>query len=311
MALLQFPASTGHYVDDRFSPLVEPNLFANNVFQPGISFTDKYQLGAAGQIMVHKPGTATITATAPGADFTETVVGDSTITISLNKQFNRARKVYGATVATVAYGIAAAELETALQEVKAAWNLEASKAIMAAEGVHVVSDITNATTASNIYDTIVDARQQIRNKKANPDCILVSPSTYGKLLKADEFQRAVQLDNQVIRDAYVGRIAGLKVFEYESLNDTNQNITNANGNASQDITWDSTNDELEFIIYDHDALSIVTAVNVVGIFNGMPRFNGIDASVEIVSGFKLTNADRAVMKIHDASASAADNLSLS
>ena len=51
---LLYPASTGHTVDDKYSALVEPNLFAANVFQPGITFTDKYQIGPAGQIMVHQ-----------------------------------------------------------------------------------------------------------------------------------------------------------------------------------------------------------------------------------------------------------------
>lgn len=300
---LLFPVTTGHTVDDRFSPLVEPNLFAGNVFVPGVSFTDKYQLGAAGQIMVHKPGISTVSATAPGADFTETVVKDSIITISLNKQFNRARKIYGATVASVAYEIAAAELEAALSEVREAWNLEAASAIVDADGIRVASNVTTLTAANDIYDAIVDARQELRALKAHPDTILVSPTTYGKLLKSEEFQRSVDLDNQVIRDAYVGRIAGLNVFEYENLEDAAGNLTNING-GNDDITWDADNDALEFIVYDHDALSIVTSVNVVGVWDGMPRFNGVDASVEIVSGFKLTNASRAILKIHDNDANA-------
>lgn len=299
---LLYPDSTGHYVDDKYSPLVEPNLFAGNVFQPGLSFTDKYQIGPAGQIMIHKPGISTITATHPGADFSETVVQDSLITISLNKQFNRARKIYGATVASVAYGIAAAELETAVQEVKEAWNLEAAKAIVSADSVRVVKNITTACASNDIYDTIVDARQALRELKANPDTILVSPTTYGLLLKSDEFQRSVDLDNSVVRDAYVGRIAGLNVFEYENLESAGGDITNANGESTADITWDADNDALEFIVYDHDALSIVTSVNVVGVWDGMPRYNGVVAEVEMVSGFKLTNPSRAILKIHDGSA---------
>lgn len=301
MANLLYPATTGHYVDDKYSPLVEPNLFAGNVFQPGVTFTDKYQTGPAGQIFVHKPGTGTVTATVPGADFTETVVQDSLITISLNKQFNRARKIYGATVASVAYSMAAAELETALQEVREAWNIEAASAIVDADGIRVASNVTTLTAANDIYDTIVDARQALRALKANPDTIIVSPTAYGKLLKSDEFQRSVDLDNQVIRDAYVGRIAGLNVYEYENLSSAAGNLTNINGTTA-DIAWDATNDALEFIVYDHDALSIVTSVNVVGIWDGMPRYNGVACEVEIVSGFKLTNASRAILKIHDNSA---------
>jgi len=303
MANLLYPASTGHYVDDKFAALVEPNLFAGNVMQPEVTYTAKYQTGPAGQIFVHKPGIGTVTSTAPGADFTETVVGDSLITISLNKQYNRARKIYGATVASVAYSIAAAELELAIQEVRAAWNLDAVSAIVDADGIRVSSNVTTVTNSNgnDIYDEIVNARQELRTLKAKPDTLIVSPTTYGKLLKAPEFQRAVQLDNQVVRDAYVGRIAGLNVYEYESLSDAAGNLTNINGTTA-DITWDATNDALEFIVYDHDALSIVTSVQVAGVFDGMPRFNGIDASVEMVAGFKLTNASRAILKIHDNSA---------
>lgn len=298
---LLYPASTGHYVDDKYSSLVEPNLFAGNVFQPGATFTDKYQTGPAGQIFVHKPGVGTVSSTVPGADFNETVVGDSLITISLNKQYNRARKIYGATTASVAYDIAAAELETALQEVRTAWNIDAASAIVDADGIRVLTNITTLTAANDIYDSIVDARQALRELKANPDTLIVSPATYSKLLKAPEFQRSVQPDTAVIRDAYVGRVAGLNVYEYENLSSAAGNLTNINGTTA-DITWDADNDALEYIVYDHDALSIVTSVNVVGIWDGMPRYNGVVAEVEIVSGFKLTNTERAILKIHDASA---------
>lgn len=298
---LLYPASTGHYVDDKYSSLVEPNLFAGNVFQPGATFTDKYQTGPAGQIFVHKPGVGTVSSTVPGADFNETVVGDSLITISLNKQYNRARKIYGATTASVAYDIAAAELETALQEVRTAWNIDAASAIVDADGIRVVSNITTLTAANDIYDSIVDARQALRELKANPDTLIVSPATYSKLLKAPEFQRSVQPDTAVIRDAYVGRVAGLNVYEYENLSSAAGDLTNINGTTA-DITWDADNDALEYIMYDHDALSIVTSVNVVGIWDGMPRYNGVVAEVEIVSGFKLTNTERAILKIHDGSA---------
>lgn len=298
---LLYPVSTGHYVDDKYSSLVEPNLFAGNVFQPGATFTDKYQTGPAGQIFVHKPGVGTVSSTVPGADFNETVVGDSLITISLNKQYNRARKIYGATTASVAYDIAAAELETALQEVRTAWNIDAASAIVDADGIRVLTNITTLTAANDIYDSIVDARQALRELKANPDTLIVSPATYSKLLKAPEFQRSVQPDTAVIRDAFVGRVAGLNVYEYENLSSAAGNLTNINGTTA-DITWDADNDALEYIMYDHDALSIVTSVNVVGIWDGMPRYNGVVAEVEIVSGFKLTNTERAILKIHDASA---------
>ena len=294
MANLIYPASTGHYTDDKYSPLVEPNLFANNIFQPGITFTDKYQLGAAGQIFVHKPGTGTVTPTAPGADFSDSIVQDSLITIQLNKQFNRSRKIYGATMASVAYPIAAAEIETAIQEVREAWNLQAVKSLIGETSI-LTSDTTDtAATASTVYDLIVADRQKLVENKANPDTIIVSPSVYSLLLKSDEFQRTGTIGDATVADGRVGRIAGLNVVEYQSLDDAAIDGATIGG-----ITWASA-DELEWVMYDSDAFSIVTSVNATRVVDEPTRFIGTLAQVEIVSGYKLTNPSRALLKFTDA-----------
>lgn len=297
MANLLYPASTGHYTDDKYSPLVEPNLFANNIFQPGVTFTDKYQIGPAGQIFVHKPGTGTITPTVPGADFSDSVVQDSLITIQLNKQFNRSRKMYGATMASVAYPMAASEMETALQEVKQAWNLQAVKSLIGETSIKVSDNITTLATASTIYDQIVADRQKLVEAKANPDTIIVSPSVYSLLLKSDEFQRTGTIGDNAVADGRVGRIAGLNVIEYQSLDDAAVDAATIG-----DITWAAA-DELEYIIYDSDAFSIVTSVEAIRLVEEPTRFVGTLAQVQIVSGFKLTNPNRALLKFHDSSAS--------
>jgi hypothetical protein len=297
---LLYPASTGHTVDDRYSPLVEPNLFAGNVFQPGISFTDKYQLGAAGQILVHKPGIGTVTPTAPGADFSDAIVQDSIVTIALDKQFNRSRKMFGVAAVSVAYDAAAAELEAAIQEVKQAWNLQAATSLVTTASILVDDNILTVANVdgSDIYSTIVNTRKKLRVAKANPDTLIVSPSTYAKLLKAPEFQRSVTTDDTVIRDAKVGRVAGLNVYEYENLGSAIGNGVTAAG-----ITWVAADDELEYVMYDSDAFSIVTSVEAIRTVDEPSRFIGSLAQVQIVSGFKLTNPSRAAVKIHDASAS--------
>lgn len=297
---LLYPASTGHTVDDKYSALVEPNLFAGNVFVPGVTFTDKYQTGPAGQIMVHKPGIGTITPTVPGADFSDAIVQDSIITISLDKQFNRSRKMYGVTAASVAYNAVAEELEAAIQEVKQAWNIQAITSLVGTASILVDDNILTVANVdgSDIYDTIVNTRRKLRLAKANPDTLIVSPGTYAKLLKAPEFQRAVQVDTDVLRDAYVGRIAGLNVYEYENLSSAG-----VNGATIAGITWVAADDEIEYVMYDHDAFSIVTSVEAIRAVDEPTRFVGSLAQVQIVSGFKVTNPSRVAVKIHDASAS--------
>ena len=41
-------------VDEKYSGILEPNLYYNNVLVPGVTCTDKYETGPAGQIYVHK-----------------------------------------------------------------------------------------------------------------------------------------------------------------------------------------------------------------------------------------------------------------
>lgn len=296
MANLLVPATTGHYTDDKYLPLVEPNLFSNNVFQPGVTYTDKYQIGGAGQIFVHKPGISSITATAPGADFSDAIVQDSLIQISLNKQFNRSRKMYQAALNMVSYPQAAAELELALMEVREAWNLEATKALIGETSILVSDNVTTLATASTIYDQIVADRQKLVTNKANPDTIIVSPSVYGLLLKSDEFQRTGVIGDQAVAGGVVGRVAGLNVIEYQSLD-----TAAVTGATIGGITW-AAEDELEYVIYDSDAFSIVTSVDVIRLVEEPTRFAGVLAQVQIVSGFKLTNPSRALLKYHDNSA---------
>jgi hypothetical protein len=294
MALLRHPSSTGKFVDDRFSALVEPNLFDTNVFQPGVTFTDKYTLGAAGQIFIHKLGKVSVTVGEPGQDFSDTNTADQTIAIVLNKAFRRSEKIYGATAASVAYPIAAAHLEQALADVRESWNKEAAKTIIGEKynftnanvvGPGSVLGSSVALTKDNVYKSIVDDRAVLVAAKARPNALIVSPATYALLLQSEEFVRASDLAFEAASSGVVGRVAGLNVLEYSGFE-----------TFAMTLSGTPTNFGVDYIMYDSDAFSIVTNVEVLRLVDS-ERFSGSLAQVEIVSGMKLTNTDRALIKI--------------
>jgi hypothetical protein len=287
MALLRHPASDGKFVDDRFSALVEPNLFDTNVFQPGITFTDKYTLGAAGQIFIHKLGKVTVTVGEPGQDFTNTNTADSTIAIVLNKAFRRSEKIYGATAASVAYPIAAAHLEQALADIRQAWNKEAARVIATTKftsssqvGAASVLGGT-ALTKDNVYKSIVDDRSVLVNAGARPDVLIVTPAVYAFLLQSEEFVRASDLARETVATGVLGQVSGMNVFEYQSLGT---------------VTVSNSVYAVEYMMYDHDAFSIVTNVEVIRLIDDI-NSNSVLAQIEIVSGMALTNIDRAIVKV--------------
>ena len=76
-------------VDERYSGILEPNLYYNPVLVPGVTCTDKYQIGPAGQIYVHKLTTSAVESGTPGRDFSDTAVSDTLIPIQLNNNFQR------------------------------------------------------------------------------------------------------------------------------------------------------------------------------------------------------------------------------
>jgi hypothetical protein len=54
--------------------------------------------------------------------------------------------------------------------------------------------------------------------------------------------------------------------------------------------------DVEYIMYDADAFSIITNVEVLRLIDS-ERFSGSLAQVEIVSGMQLTNVERALLKV--------------
>jgi len=267
MALLEYG---NKFVDDRFSPLVEPNLFDNNVFQPNVTFTDKYQIGAAGQVLVHKLGKVAVSSSTPGGDFTHTDTADSTIILPIDKAFQRSEKIYNVQAGAVSYDIAASHMEQALADIREGWNSEIAGVLEA--GTTASEAGTTALAADTIYGIVVDDRQALVENGAKPNVMIVSPATYALLLKSDQFLRAGDLGDNVVATGQVGSIAGLAVFEYQGLASTT-----------------------DYVIYDKDALSVVTSINMMRMIDS-PDFNGTLAQVEIVSGFAITNQDRVLVK---------------
>jgi len=78
---------------------------------------------------------------------------------------------------------------------------------------------TTALTEKTIYANIVDARTQ-QSSIGVPTAgrwLLVSPDTYGLLLKSPEFIKASDLGDAVVQTGAVGKIAGYTVFKDSTL----------------------------------------------------------------------------------------------
>lgn len=66
------------------------------------------------------------------------------------------------------------------------------------------------------YDNAVDAMTAIEAEGYSPDLLIVSAQSKGDLMKSDEFTRASELGDSVVRDGAFGEVAGVDVLVDEA-----------------------------------------------------------------------------------------------
>jgi hypothetical protein len=260
-------------VDFGFSPILEPLLFNRNIFQPGISYTAKYEMNDMGEVFVRVLGKGAAVVGTPGSKFTNTDTADQIFSIPRNISLLRSEEIFDALAADVSYDAGASHLETALRVVQEKWNETIFAALVtgpAKTGVRVAQTGV-ALDKATIYGEVVDSIAALQANKARPTVMIVPPLTYAKLLKSPEFLRATDLGDRVVETGAIGVMAGLTVFLYE-------------GASAYD-----------YVIYDHDALAVHSRVDAFRLRDAID-FPGVYAQVKIDLGTAVTNGDRVLTR---------------
>ena len=275
------------YVDEKYSPVAEENLYYDAVFIPGLSFTQKYQEDETGKIYVHKVGKSAVAVGQPAQDFSDVDVADSLITITFNNAYRQSRKIYRVAANAVSMDRAVDEMEAAIGDVQESWQISATAGLVNG-GTGVVD--TDAITPTNVKAKIIAFRKTLRDAKARANVVLCSTDTYASILTAagDEFTPA--RNERINQDGEVGRWLGMLFIETQQLNESAAEVYD---NAGVKQTIDLT--EIDFIMYDYRAYSILDNLTAMRIIDS-ERFTGSLAQVEINTAFQVTNSLRVIYK---------------
>ena len=277
------------HVDERYSGILEPNLYYNSVFAAGVTFTDKYEIGPAGGIFVHKLATSACAPGTPGRDFTDEASQDDLIPIVLNNNFQKSKKIYGVQAAAVEIALAEEQLSIATKEVGEGWN-QAGLACLINEGT--ASAATTTASTSNFKKLVLAERKAIVDAKGMPDTLLVTPEFMAIILEAAGQEYTPERNEFMNQTGQVGTWLGMRVVEAAGLSAASATYYDAAGT----LTTVSFN-KVEFIMYNHEALSIVDNFDVARIVDS-ENFAGSKAQVELNSGFTVTNANLVRIKKH-------------
>lgn len=283
------------YVDERYSPIFEPNLFTNAWLVPGATCTNKYMEGPAGGIFVHKlKNVAAVEPGTPGRDFNHETTQDDLIQIALNNNYQKSRKIYGVQAAAVAAPLANEVLATATQEVREGREYSALACLLT-EGTTGAD--TAAVTADNVKETILTARAAISKKKGRANVILCSPDTYANILTAAGKEFTPNRNERIQLGGQVGEWFGFTVIECNALASTAAIKYNDYSGASKTVATADLED-VDFVMYYSEALSVVDNLNAMRMLDNVADFVGTLGQVEVNTGLRVTNGDLVYVKKH-------------
>lgn len=273
------------YVDEKYAPIIEPNLYADTVLIPGVTYTDKYEEGPAGQIMVHKLASNAVVTKAPGSDFSDEAAQDSLIAINLNNCYQKSRKIYGVQAAAVAFPIGEAYLSDSVAACRDG-RQDSALACLAYEGTD--SQASGATAT----DILIGMRKEVRDAHARPTFALANTTTYAELLTEIGIKTSA---DEAVRTAELFKRFGMSIIEADGLDNATAKYYDNTGTLR---TVDLTN--VDLIVGSGEAFSVIDNVDMARIIDS-ELFNGSKAQVEINTGFTVTNPSAIVVKAHSGS----------
>lgn len=280
-------------VDEKYSSIVEPNLYSDNVLEPGVTYNEDFQGDAnSGLVKVYKQKSDGATnPTTPAGDFDDTNAENELIDLRLNNSFRKSKKIYKVQANAVSYQLADTTFSTAINDVKEGYQA-AGIACLATEGVAL--DETAAITKTNVKNTVLAARKVLRKNKAKADVVFASVDTFTAMLEAAGDQFTPSKNDEMIATGQVGYWLGMKWYE---ANATENTAAVYYDHAGTKHTVDLTG--VDFVMYDHRFFSIVDNLEEMRIIDS-EDFVGSKAQIEINAGYRVTTKEAVAVKTNKA-----------
>ena len=303
-----FKLNNSETVDTTFSPVLVKNLFKDNTFIPGVTFTDKYN-ERAGQIYARRLGKTAATSkdatTSGGLDLTHTETADSLVLIQKKDAISRSEKCYDLVEKLRMSGKSVDKIAEVSEEFKEGLQIKWMSYLLAPTVLASDVGVGGATRSSNTtadtgLDTLIASiladRQQIRVNGGVADVLIISPEMETLFLSnAYKSGNAFvpETNEEILKTGKIGRLYGMNVFTSNLIGAGTPSVLPVAGNAPAN-SGDAAN--CEYIIYDHDAFAIATDIEGLRLVNAID-FMGSYAQVQGITGGGVTNPALAIAKI--------------
>lgn len=282
------------FVDEQYSSILEPNLFADTVLFPGITYNERIADGEVSSGLVHIYKETMDAAADPGTsagDFSHTATANSLIDLRLNNAYRKSKKIYRVTINSCSYAKAEENLSMIVQE-NASDRQRSALACLVQEGTIVTGD---ALTTNNIKNKIVSTRATLRKLHAKPGIVFATVDTFGLMLEVAGTQYTPTTNERIISSGQVGQYLGMTWFEVDALAGEAKYYDYAGSLQTVNL------DNVDFIMYDASTFHINDNLDAMGLVNGQPDFVGVYAQNEINTGFRVANASKVAVYTQETS----------
>ena len=182
--------------------------------------------------------------------------------------------------AAVSISLANEQLAIATSEIKEGWG-QGAFACLVNEGT--VADDTTAIADGGAVAAFLDARTEASEAKIKPDTLLCSPKFFSQLLDEAGDKFTPVKNDKIAATGAIGSYYGYNVVEGNGLSAASAKYYDSTGTL-RTVTLN----DVDFILYNHRALSIINNVEVFRIVDS-EMFNGSKAQGEMNTGYKVTN----------------------
>ncbi len=277
------------FVDERYSSILEPNLYADAILQPNKTYNAAHQGDAnSGLVKIYKltrdsagdPGT-------PAGDFSHENAANTLIDLRLNNAYRKSKKIYQVQANAVSYQVADETLSLAVKDNQEDWQ-QSGLACLVHEGTAL--EDTEAITAANLKAKVLAMRKTLRQAHARPDVAIASVDVYSTMLEIAGKEYTPSTNENTLTTGRVGTWLGMTWYEGDILDKAAAKYYDFAGTLqTEDLT------KVEIVMYDHTFFHCVNNLEAMRIVDATD-FVGCYAQNEINSGFRVSTADAVVVK---------------
>lgn len=303
-----FKFNTTETVDSTFSKLVIANLFKDQTFKPGETFSDEVT-EKAGQIYKRRLGKTAATVkdatSSGGLDLVHTSTEDSLVLIQKKDVVSRSEKCYELVETLRASGKSVDKVAEVLEEFKEGCQILYMSYLLAAPaeadavvvgGAKRSANTTKSVDLKALTESILSDREQIKVDGGQADILLISPEME-TLFLASAFTPGnafiPETNEEMLKEGRIGRLYGLKVYTTNLIGGGAPTTTPVAGNAPANTGIAA---KCEYVIYDHRAFAI--AGDIIGLrMKDAIDFFGSYAQIEGIFGGGVSNPALAIAKV--------------